>query len=69
MGTIVHFKARRRDGAIGSRTRHNRPCDVIIFPGVRIERQGVDLGHRLLDTAGRGPFSDIAGTRRPRRTC
>jgi len=68
MGTILHFTARRADGAIPDRTRPNRRCDVIIFPGVRIERQGVDLSHRLRDTAGRGRFGDIAGTQRPRKT-
>ena len=69
MGTILDFKARRHaDAAVGGRTHHDRPCDVIIFPGVRIEREAFDLSHRLRDTAGRGAFDDIAGTQLPRKT-
>ncbi len=69
MGTILHFRApHHADDAVAGRRRHDRPCDVIIFPGVRIERQGVDLSYRLRDTAGRGAFDDIAGTQLPRKT-
>lgn len=68
MGTILQFRARRQAAGAARPPRHDRPCDVVIFPGVRIERQGVDLSHRLRDTAGRGPLGDIAGPQRPRKT-
>jgi hypothetical protein len=69
MGTILHFTARRHAaGAVAGRSRTTRPCDVVIFPGVRIERQAVDLSYRLRDTAGRGAFVDIAGSQRRRKT-
>jgi len=45
-----------------------RPCEIVIFPGVRIERHDLDLGHRLRDSVGRGEFGDIGGGRLPRKT-
>jgi hypothetical protein len=45
-----------------------KPCEVVIFPGVRIERHDVDLAHRLFDSAGSGTFDDLGGKPRPRKT-
>lgn len=40
-------------------------CEIIIFPGVRIERHDLDLGHRVRDAAGNGDFDlDGSGGRR-----
>jgi hypothetical protein len=36
----------------------------MIFPGVRIERESVNLGHRLRNTAGRGEFNHLGGKQR-----
>ena len=51
MNIVVPFPHRRqkspKDQAIG------QSCDIVIFPGVRIERHEVDLGARIADTAGR----------------
>jgi hypothetical protein len=44
-----------------------RPCEVVIFPGVRIERHEVDLSHRLFDSTG-SDFDDFGGKPRPRKT-
>lgn len=62
MGTVVRF-------AVGGRSAPKeapagRECEIVIFPGVRIERHDVDLGARLVDSAGRCDF-DVPGLRRP----
>lgn len=65
MSTILNFKtdpSRDRRNPAPPRT---EACEIVIFPGVRIERQSVDLGHRLRDSAGRGEFDTIGGARRP----
>jgi len=70
MSTVLQFRTSNRteprklvSGAAG---------EIVIFPGVRIERDGaapdVDLGHRTQDSARRGDFDGIDGGRRPRRT-
>jgi hypothetical protein len=72
MGTVLQIAAsklsarRRGDRAAGE-------CQIVIFPGVRIERHAdeasVDLGHRLLDSTGTGNFDGFSGKGgRPRRT-
>jgi hypothetical protein len=75
MGTVLQIAAsklparRRGERAAGE-------CQIVIFPGVRIERHAdeasVDLGHRLLDSTGTGNFDDFDGFSgkggRPRRT-
>lgn len=40
MNRIVQFPAQRV--AAGSRNQGSAPAEIVIFPGVRIERQGVD---------------------------
>ena len=68
MSTILNFKAdrsrARRDGGPPGSER----CEIVIFPGVRIERQSFDLGHRLRDSVGRGEFSNLGGKHRPAKT-
>lgn len=68
MGMVLQFRTTDRTtdarGASG-------PCEVVIFPGVRIERHGdadeLDLGARLTEMAGGDTF-DGAGGGRPRKT-
>jgi hypothetical protein len=43
-------------------------CQIVIFPGVRIERHDLDLGHRVVDSAGHGDFDGLGGKGRPRKT-
>jgi hypothetical protein len=65
MGTILQFRASNRQDA--PRTNGAEPCEIVIFPGVRIERHGdsVDLAARL--TSPKGSFDGFGG-RRPRKT-
>ncbi|KAB2862879.1 MAG: hypothetical protein F9K43_19595 [Bauldia sp.] len=63
MGTVLNLiLAARNDRAVGD---GDRACEIVIFPGVRIERHDVDLGHRLRDTAGRERFDSLGGDGRP----
>jgi hypothetical protein len=75
MGNVLQIAASKRP----ARRRTERTasqCQIVIFPGVRVERHAddasVDLGYRLLDSAGTGNFDDFDGFsgkgRRPRRT-
>ncbi len=66
MGTVLDFdtapKARRPRA--GERTCGSTAGELVIFPGVRIERHGVDLSARLRDTAGMAqPRPDNSTTR------
>ena len=67
MGTILSFGT-----STCSRREAHHPgegdCEIIIFPGVRIERHEIDLSHRLRDLADAGDFDGIGGTPRPRKT-
>jgi hypothetical protein len=67
MSTILSFT---RDGAAGARRREDRagPCEIVIFPGVRIERHDVDLAYRVSDVAGTSDFDGLGGNDRPRKT-
>ena len=65
MSTVLQFRqSLQRPRTIAGVT---KPCEVVIFPGVRIERHEVDLAHRLLDSAGKN-FDDLGGKPRPRKT-
>lgn len=68
MGTILQFNspARKvpRPAPVGADD--ELACEVVIFPGVRIERHDLDLSHRVRDSIGQ-PGLD-GGGRRPRRT-
>jgi hypothetical protein len=67
MGTVLKFKlVRKRSDREGTAAR--APCEVVIFPGVRIERHEFDLSHRLRDSAGQDDFGDLGGGSRPRKT-
>ena len=66
MSTVLEF---RREGERRSRrTASGSTCEIVIFPGVRIERESpatVDLAHRLRASLA-AETSD--GGNRPRRT-
>ncbi len=68
MATILGFKPPRHGYRHRANRGRDRPCEIVIFPGTRIERQKVDLSYRLRDTAGRDDFKDIGGKSRTRRT-
>jgi hypothetical protein len=68
MGTILHFKAWANTSPASAAVRERRNCEIVIFPGVRIERHDLDLSHRLRDSAGRDNFDGIGGGHLPRKT-
>jgi hypothetical protein len=67
MGTVVPFKAE-------GRTKTDEPprvgeCEIVIFPGVRIERQDDTHGpDARRGSTGRGKLDGTNGRRRPRKT-
>jgi hypothetical protein len=70
MGTILSYRQtdtrRPRQPQLDARG----TCEIVIFPGVRIERHEInlDLGIRLRDSTGNGEFDTIGGSPRPRKT-
>jgi hypothetical protein len=68
MSTVLQFRQtpQQRPRMLGASA--SKPCEVVIFPGVRIERHEVDLAHRLFDSAGSSGFDDFDGSPRPRKT-
>ena len=68
MGTVLRFRASVRKDTERAASENAGDCEIVIFPGVRIERHGLDLGHRLRDSAGHGDFDGIGGGSRPRKT-
>jgi hypothetical protein len=66
MGTILQFSAASRRPPRPAPSENARACEVVIFPGVRIERHDLDLGYRLRDSIGQPELG--GGGRRPRRT-
>ena len=67
MGTIVQMKAgiARKEKPVA---RTSGKGEVVIFPGVRIERHDIDLSHRVRNATGRGGLDGVGGGRRPRKT-
>lgn len=68
MGIVVEF----RPHAAGAKERNRVDMlsvgEIIIFPGVRIERYDLDLGHRVKNSAGSNDFSGPGPWPRPRKT-
>ena len=42
-------------------------AEIVIFPGVRIERHDLDLAHRVRETVEPG-YNGLGGNGRPRKT-
>ncbi len=59
MGTVLTFKSSTRTGLAVVANRDRERCEIVIFPGVRIERHDLDLSHRLRNSAGRDNFDGI----------
>ncbi len=71
MATVLNLRATKR--TFRRRAEHAlAECEIVIFPGVRIERHeagaDLDLSFRLLDAAGPADYEDFTGNHRPRRT-
>jgi hypothetical protein len=68
MGTVLPFKA---EGHNRDADEAPQPgdCEIVIFPGVRIERGGdVEGPDTRRPSSGRGKLDGINGPRRPRKT-
>jgi hypothetical protein len=65
MGAVLTFQqtTRRR----GRKPAEQKAGEIVIFPGVRIERHQLDLSHRVKRTAGRTSFDSLDGGR-PRKS-
>lgn len=67
MGTVLEFRPL-------SATKSRQPNDmsdigeIVIFPGVRIERYDLDLGYRVRNSAGSEDFHGLGPQQRPRKT-
>jgi hypothetical protein len=66
MGTLLQLSASSRKRASSQSRGGTQPCQIVIFPGVRIERHALDLSHRIRKPDDRNGFDD--GSRRPRQT-
>ena len=70
MSTVLRFRASTRSYPQRPPSA-GRTCEIVIFPGVRIERRDpttdLDLGHRLHGLAD-GDFDRPGNTPQPRRT-
>ena len=71
MGVVLRFTA-SAIRAPRQQVARGLACQIIIFPGVRMERHdeeiGFDLAHRLRDSTDDGTFDGLSGGRRPRKT-
>ncbi|MEP0324634.1 hypothetical protein [Bauldia litoralis] len=68
MGTILGFKPLCRESTRRAGQRRDCDCEIVIFPGTRIDRPTVDLGYRLRDTLGRAGYGEGGDKDRSRRT-
>jgi hypothetical protein len=68
MGTLLQLSASRRKAS--SQPRGDRQdCEIVIFPGVRIERHDLDLSHRVRKAVDGEDFSGAGvSPGRPRKT-
>jgi hypothetical protein len=68
MGPVLSFKAEGRTrSAEETGSRHD--CEIVIFPGVRIERQAEASDPKTRpESTGRGNLDGTNGRRRPRKT-
>jgi hypothetical protein len=67
MGTVLEFKPLTVVAKPSANTGF-ASGEIVIFPGVRIERHELDLGHRLKNSAGGDDFCGL-GPKRPRKSC
>lgn len=64
MGTILSF---RPNGEVRAPSPSATACEIVIFPGVRIERHELDLGLRMRESAGIDEYDGL-GSPRPRKS-
>ena len=66
MGTVLPFRADSRD-RLADDAPQAGTCEIVIFPGVRIERQGKRAGPDEYGSPG-SKLDGTNGRRRPRKT-
>jgi hypothetical protein len=62
MSTVLQFKSLTRGGREGARRPH-QPCEIVIFPGVRIERHAEPETLAVGDFEGGEGLYEIDATR------
>ena len=68
MGTLLQLSASRRK-ASPQPSGEAPDCEIVIFPGVRIERHDLDLSHRVRNAADGDGYDGFGGSNgRPRKT-
>lgn len=67
MGTVLQFRPSLKTAHAAANPFDGLAGEIIIFPGVRMERHDLDLSHRVRDSAGRDNFDGIGGGR-PRKS-
>jgi hypothetical protein len=68
MGNILSYRQTATRRPHSGDAQATRECEIVIFPGVRIERHDLDLGVRLRDSAGSAEYQTIGDNPRPRKT-
>jgi hypothetical protein len=68
MSTVLEFRPPATAKPRQRRVATDHVGEIVIFPGVRIERHDLDLGYRVRDSAGSDDFNGLGGKRRPRKT-
>lgn len=67
MGTVLDFRPRSA-AKRGERNETGNAGEIVIFPGVRIERYDLDLGYRVVNSAGSQMFEGLGSAPWPRKT-
>lgn len=67
MSTVLEMKRWSRK-ASSQTASTNGPCEIVIFPGVRIERHDIDLGHRVRKTIDNDDYDGMGGSSRRRKS-
>jgi hypothetical protein len=68
MGTVLEFRPHTTPAKPRDRTDVAAVGEIVIFPGVRIERYDLDLGHRVKNSVGSNDFNGLGPWPRPRKT-
>jgi hypothetical protein len=68
MGTVIPFDVAPREPARDRPAEIAASCQIVIFPGVRIERHELDLAHRIREPNGGPDYGGLGGNGRPRKT-
>lgn len=68
MSTVLEMKRRLSRRPPPETSAASGPCEIVIFPGVRIERHDIDLGHRVRKPIDSDDFNGMGGSSRRRKS-